>query len=76
LLIPVKTKSLSTKSKEIKKKHVVKCFLFTNHLIVTTRATNGRLNIFKPYDTIPLSDCKIVEDTSNDLNQIEEESKI
>ena len=76
MLLPVKLKSLSAKTKQAKKRHVVKCFLFTNYLIVTTRASNGRLNLFKPYEVIQLSECKIVEDISNDLGQIEEESKI
>ena len=74
ILTPVKSKTLTVKDRDIKKRHVVKCFLFTNHLIVTTRASNGRLNLFKPYETIPLSECKIIEDISTDLGLIEEES--
>jgi Ras-specific guanine nucleotide-releasing factor 1 len=47
ILISIKPKALSVKAKDIKKRQVVKCFLFTNHLIVTTRASSGRLNLFK-----------------------------
>ena len=46
LLTPLKSKTLGMK-KDARKRNVVKCFLFTNHLIVTTRAPNGRLNLFK-----------------------------
>lgn len=47
ILTSIKSKTLGVKLKDIKKRNVVKCFLFTNHLIVTTRASNGRLNLFK-----------------------------
>lgn len=47
LLTPIKSKALVMKGKDARKRNVVKCFLFTNHLIVTTRAPNGRLNLFK-----------------------------
>jgi hypothetical protein len=47
VLTSVKSKTLGVKLKDVKKRTVVKCFLFTNHLIVTIRASNGRLNLFK-----------------------------
>lgn len=47
VLTCLKSKTLGVKLKDVKKRNVVKCFLFTNHLIVTTRASNGRLNLFK-----------------------------
>lgn len=47
VLTSVKSKALGVKLKDVKKRNVVKCFLFTNHLILTTRASNGRLNLFK-----------------------------
>jgi len=53
------------------KRNVVKCFLFTNHLVVTKRAPNGRLNLFM---LIPLAECKLVEEITTETAQIEEES--
>jgi Ras-specific guanine nucleotide-releasing factor 1 len=47
LLTSFKSKTLGVKLKDARKRNVVKCFLFTNHLIVTTRAANGKLNLFK-----------------------------
>ena len=77
VLTSMKSKALSVKTtKEEKKRNVVKCFLFTNHLVVTKRASNGRLNLFKPYETIPLNECRIVEEVTNESSQIEEESRI
>ncbi|CAF0754244.1 unnamed protein product [Brachionus calyciflorus] len=74
ILTSLKSKTLGVKLKDVKKRNVVKCFLFTNHLIVTTRASNGRLNLFKPYEAIPLSECKIIEDVTNEISMIEEEN--
>lgn len=68
-----KCKSLKT-TREERKRNVVKCFLFTNHLVVTKRASNGRLNLFKPYETISLNECRIVEDITTESTAIEEES--
>ncbi len=42
---------------------------------MTKRASNGRLNLFKPYETISLNECKILEEITNDTNQLEEDSK-
>ena len=51
ILLP-KPKASNGKLKDIRKKTVVKCFLFSNHLIVTVRANNGRLNLFKVFKII------------------------
>jgi Ras-specific guanine nucleotide-releasing factor 1 len=47
ILTTAKSKTLGGKVKDIKKRTVVKCFLFSNHLIITTRASNGKLYLFK-----------------------------
>ena len=39
--------SFSSSFKESKKEIVRQCFLFTNHLLLTTRASNGRLHLAK-----------------------------
>lgn len=42
------------------------CFLFSNHLILTTRQSDddGRLNLIPQIGRIPLSDAILVEDPS------------
>ena len=47
ILTTLKTKTLGLKFKISRKRNIVKCFLFSNHLIVTTRNGNGKLNLFK-----------------------------
>ena len=79
LIIMTSLKASSSSSKqtkcpqrEDKKRNVVKCFLFTNYLVVTKRASNGKLNLFKPYETIPLSECQIIEDIEASNNEEEQ----
>lgn len=54
--------SLKASKREEQKRTVVKCFLFSNHLVVTKRTSNGKLSLFKPFATIPLGECRLVED--------------
>ncbi|KAJ8303945.1 hypothetical protein KUTeg_017528 [Tegillarca granosa] len=54
--------SISSSFKESKKEVVRQVFLFTNHMLLTTRASNGRLHLAKHYGKIPLIDCTLVED--------------
>lgn len=46
------------------KEAVRQAFLFSNHLILTTRATNGRLHLVTGVGKIPLADCTLIEDPS------------
>ena len=43
---------------------VRQAFLFSNHLILTTRATNGRLHLVPNIGKIPLADATLIEDPS------------
>lgn len=46
------------------KEAVRQCFLFSNHLLLTTRQSDddGRLNLVPQIGKIPLSDAVLVED--------------
>lgn len=46
------------------KEAVRQAFLFSNHLILTTRAANGRLHLAPNTGRIPLADCTLIEDPS------------
>ncbi|CAF0931183.1 unnamed protein product [Adineta steineri] len=45
---------------------VVQCYLFSNHLVTTTRGSNGKLHLVKGCGVIPLADVTLVEDISTD----------
>ncbi|CAF0742957.1 unnamed protein product [Rotaria sp. Silwood1] len=45
---------------------VVQCYLFSNHLVITTRASNGKLHLVKGCGVIPLADVTLVDDISTD----------
>uniref|UniRef100_A0A1I8HJ56 Ras-specific guanine nucleotide-releasing factor 2 n=1 Tax=Macrostomum lignano TaxID=282301 RepID=A0A1I8HJ56_9PLAT len=63
----------STFGKDSKKEAARQVFLFTNHLILTTRASNGRLHLVKNNGKIPLADCTLSEDTSSDFFYCEDD---
>jgi hypothetical protein len=58
----------------------VQCYLFSNHLVLTTRASNGKLHLVKGCGVIPLADVTLVEDVSTDpqylLASVTEEDSI
>ncbi|CAF0902526.1 unnamed protein product [Adineta ricciae] len=45
---------------------VVQCYLFSNHLVVTSRASSGKLHLVKGCGVIPLADVTLVEDIATD----------
>lgn len=55
--------SFSTKSPE--KEAFRQCYLFSNHLILTTRSTGGRLNLVPDVGKVPLVDAFLIEDPSD-----------
>ncbi|XP_013403416.1 ras-specific guanine nucleotide-releasing factor 1 [Lingula anatina] len=66
--------SFSSSFKESKKETVRQVFLFTNHLLITSRASNGRLHLAKNYGKIPLIDCTLVEDSNSDIFFFDDEA--
>ncbi|XP_071170637.1 ras-specific guanine nucleotide-releasing factor 2-like isoform X4 [Mytilus edulis] len=80
--------SLSTSFKDSKKEVVRQVFLFTNHMLLTTRASNGRLHLAKSskmlqilprsrdqhYGKIPLIDCTLIEDPSSDVYYFDDDT--
>ncbi|KAK3096923.1 hypothetical protein FSP39_004801 [Pinctada imbricata] len=69
-----KSKSGWPRIKEYRKEKEVVCqvFLFTNHMLLTTRASNGRLHLAKHYGKIPLIDCTLIEDPSSEIFLIDD----
>ncbi|RUS77637.1 hypothetical protein EGW08_014597 [Elysia chlorotica] len=68
--------SFSSSFKESKKEVVRQVFLFTNHLLLTTRASNGRLHLAKHTGKVVLIDCTLIEDPNSDIFFFDEESKL
>ncbi|XP_070202561.1 ras-specific guanine nucleotide-releasing factor 2-like [Littorina saxatilis] len=65
--------SFSSSFKE-KKEIVRQVFLFTNHILLTTRTSSGRLHLAKHYGKITLLDCTLVEDPNSDIFYFDEET--
>ncbi|KAK3766068.1 hypothetical protein RRG08_002305 [Elysia crispata] len=66
--------SFSSSFKESKKEVVRQVFLFTNHLLLTTRASNGRLHLAKHTGKVVLIDCTLIEDPNSDIFFFDEET--
>ncbi|OWF45269.1 Ras-specific guanine nucleotide-releasing factor 1 [Mizuhopecten yessoensis] len=66
--------SFSSSFKESKKEVVRQVFLFTNHMLLTTRSSNGRLHLAKHYGKIPLIDCTLIEDPSTEICFFDDET--
>lgn len=53
---------------------VRQCFLFSNHLIIATRTSGGRLHLLQDVGKIPLADATLVEDPSDSEREDEDAS--
>ncbi|XP_058060108.1 ras-specific guanine nucleotide-releasing factor 1-like [Anopheles bellator] len=53
---------------------VRQCFLFSNHMIIATRTSGGRLHLLPDVGKIPLADATLVEDPSEVQHDDEESS--
>ncbi|KAK8721284.1 hypothetical protein OTU49_012848, partial [Cherax quadricarinatus] len=66
----------STKSRlgqfKSEKEAVRQCFLFSNHLIVATRTSGGKLHLVPGVGKVPLNDATLIEDP-NDLGNQEDD---
>lgn len=58
-------------SKDKDREAVRQCFLFSNHLIITTRTQAGRLHLVDNIGRIALADITLIEDP-NEEDKIEE----
>ncbi|KFB43590.1 AGAP001238-PB-like protein [Anopheles sinensis] len=54
---------------------VRQCFLFSNHMIIATRTSGGRLHLLPDVGKIPLADATLVEDPS-DVQHDDEEASV
>ena len=76
-IIPAPAKSgarnrLGMGSKQDKEREAVRqCFLFSNHLIITTRTQAGRLHLVDNFGKVSLADITLVEDP-NEEDRMEE----
>ena len=50
------------------------CFLFSNHLIITTRTHGGRLHLLDGVGKISLAEVRLAEDPGEDVGGEEEAS--
>ncbi|CAG9855230.1 unnamed protein product [Phyllotreta striolata] len=64
---PIKSK-LTFKSPE-NKEVVRQCFLFSNHLIIATRTSSGKLHLVPDVGKVPLADSLLIEDPSESLDE-------
>ncbi|XP_011501193.1 PREDICTED: ras-specific guanine nucleotide-releasing factor 2-like [Ceratosolen solmsi marchali] len=64
--------------KNLEKETLRQCFLFSNHLILTTRQSDddGRLNLVPQIGKIPLSDAVLVEDPSEQSTADDDELSV
>ncbi|KAK9718958.1 RhoGEF domain [Popillia japonica] len=56
------------------KESLRQCYLFSNHLIIATRSSNGKLHLVSDIGKIPLADALLIEDPSE--NREDDESSI
>ncbi|XP_052831997.1 ras-specific guanine nucleotide-releasing factor 2 isoform X2 [Octopus bimaculoides] len=71
-LLPDKPKNLLGLSS--KREVVRQVFLFSNHMLLTSRASNGRLHLAKQQGKIPLIDCTLIEDPSSEVFLVDEDT--
>ncbi|XP_075210397.1 ras-specific guanine nucleotide-releasing factor 1-like [Lycorma delicatula] len=58
------------------KETVRQCFLFSNHLIIATRTSGGRLHLVPDVGKIPLADALLIEDPSDHGTNDDDESSV
>ena len=55
--------------REKEREAVRQCFLFSNHLIITSRTQGGKLHLVENVGKVPLADITLIEDPTED-NQL------
>ncbi|CAH8866094.1 unnamed protein product [Trichobilharzia szidati] len=66
--------NFGTSCKE-RKEAIRQVFLFTNHLLITARTNNGKLRLVKNCGKISLVECTLVEDTTAELFNMDDEDQ-
>ncbi|XP_031336878.1 ras-specific guanine nucleotide-releasing factor 2-like isoform X2 [Photinus pyralis] len=56
------------------KEHLRQCFLFSNHLIIASRSSSGKLHLVPEIGKIPLADTLLVEDPNENPSEDDESS--
>ncbi|XP_066901194.1 ras-specific guanine nucleotide-releasing factor 2 isoform X3 [Halyomorpha halys] len=68
-----KSKSSRSKAKmKSEKESIRQCFLFSNHLILATRTSGGRLHLVPEIGKVPLADATLIEDPSENETLVNE----
>ena len=60
------TKNRITLGREKEREAVRQCFLFSNHLIVTSRTQGGKLHLVEGVGKVPLADITLIEDPTEE----------
>eukprot|EP00102_Acyrthosiphon_pisum_P026621 XP_016663831.1 PREDICTED: ras-specific guanine nucleotide-releasing factor 2-like isoform X2 [Acyrthosiphon pisum] len=63
--MPIARKKSRIPHFKTEKEAVRQCFLFTNHMIITTRTTSGKLHLAPEVGKISLADCRLIEDPND-----------
>ncbi|XP_073979075.1 ras-specific guanine nucleotide-releasing factor 2-like isoform X2 [Rhodnius prolixus] len=71
-ILPEKSKHYRNRLPNFKseKDAIRQCFLFSNHLIVATRTSGGRLHLVPEVGRIPLADALLIEDPSENESSV------
>ena len=62
-----------TIGRDKERESVRQCFLFSNHLILTSRTQGGKLHLVENVGKIPLADITLIEDPNEETERIEEQ---
>ncbi|KAF0767236.1 ras-specific guanine nucleotide-releasing factor 2-like isoform X3 [Aphis craccivora] len=63
--MPIARKKSRIPHFKTEKEAIRQCFLFTNHMIITTRTTSGKLHLAPEVGKISLADCRLIEDPND-----------
>ena len=61
-----------TIGRDKERESVRQCFLFSNHLILTSRTQGGKLHLVENVGKIPLADITLIEDPNEENERNEE----
>ena len=62
-----------TIGRDKERESVRQCFLFSNHLILTSRTQGGKLHLVENVGKIPLADITLIEDPNEENERNEEQ---
>ena len=69
-------KNRITLGREKEREAVRQCFLFSNHLIVTSRTQGGKLHLVEGVGKVPLADITLIEDPTEENMLNDDQGKL